>query len=153
MPPTHNLRFNTRYWIHCHSNLKVSRTKIENLKWQIMRDINCVTFEKFATSLIQKLKILGKKLIWSQYLDLQFLLAPNILRFWTNDVTIFPKVTQLTPLLICHFRFSVHRFKKKCSQYLELNPICTTVCSEPQILHRKYDNLLECFKYINHVIC
>ena len=36
-------------------DLKVSRTKIENL---IGRDINSVTFGKFVTSLVQKLKIL-----------------------------------------------------------------------------------------------
>ena len=32
---------------------------IENLKWQIGRDINHVTFGKCVTLLVQKLKILG----------------------------------------------------------------------------------------------
>ena len=72
----------------------------------------------------------------SQYLDSQFLETPNVLSFWTNDVTNIPKVTQLMSLPICHFRFSIFvleslKFKKKgwhshwqCNQYLELNPTC-----------------------------
>ena len=36
---------------------KVSRTQIESLKWQIRRGINQVTFGKFVTLLVQKLKI------------------------------------------------------------------------------------------------
>ena len=39
--------FNSRYWLHCHSNLRISRTEIENLKWKIRRDINRATFRKF----------------------------------------------------------------------------------------------------------
>ena len=42
--------FNSRYWLHCHSNSKVSRTKIENLKSQISGDIIPLTFGKFVTS-------------------------------------------------------------------------------------------------------
>ena len=49
--------FNSRYWLHCHSNLRISRTEIENLKWQIGRDINHVAFGKLITLLVQKLKI------------------------------------------------------------------------------------------------
>ena len=56
-------------------NLRVFRTKIENLKHQIRRDIIQVTFQKFVTSLVQKLKILEKKLIFNQYLDSEFLLS------------------------------------------------------------------------------
>ena len=40
-------------------NLRFFRTNIENLKQQIGRDINRITFRKFLTSLVQKLKILG----------------------------------------------------------------------------------------------
>ena len=64
-----------------------SMTKIENRKWQIGKDINFVTFRKFVTSLVQKLKILGKKLVCGQYLDLQILETPNILSFSTNNVS------------------------------------------------------------------
>ena len=39
-------------------NLRVSRTKIENLKQQIKRDINHITFRKFVTLLVEKLKVL-----------------------------------------------------------------------------------------------
>ena len=47
--------------------------EIENLKQQTGRDINHVTFRNFVPLFIQKFKILGKKLICSQCLDLQFL--------------------------------------------------------------------------------
>ena len=40
-----------------------------------------------------KLKILGRELTCSQYIDGQFLLSPNILSFWTYDVTNFSKVS------------------------------------------------------------
>ena len=43
-------------------NLRVSRTKIYNLKRQIGGDIIPLTFRKFVTSLVQKLKILGNKI-------------------------------------------------------------------------------------------
>ena len=42
-------------------NLRVSKAKIENLKWWISGDIIPPTFRKFVTFLVQKLKILGKK--------------------------------------------------------------------------------------------
>ena len=42
-------------------NLKVSRMKIENLKQQISGDIILLTFGKFETLVVQKLKILGRK--------------------------------------------------------------------------------------------
>ena len=42
-------------------NLRISRAKIENLKWWIGGDIIPLTFGKFVTLLVQKLKMLGKK--------------------------------------------------------------------------------------------
>ena len=39
--------------------LRVSRTNIEHVTQQIGRDINRITFRKFVTPLVQKLKILG----------------------------------------------------------------------------------------------
>ena len=42
-------------------NLKVSRAKIENLKWRIGGDIIPLTFGKFVTLLVKKLKSLRKK--------------------------------------------------------------------------------------------
>ena len=56
--------FNSRYWLHCHSNFMFSTTKIENLKWQFSGVINFITFGKFVTSLVQKLKILGE---WTDF--------------------------------------------------------------------------------------
>ena len=59
---TAKVKFNSRYWVHCqwlYYPLRVSKIKIENWKWQIGTDINRVTFGKFLTSLVQKLKILG----------------------------------------------------------------------------------------------
>ena len=41
--------FNSRYWLHCHSNSRVSRIKIENLKQQIGGDIIPLIFGKFVT--------------------------------------------------------------------------------------------------------
>ena len=104
-------------------------TKIENLKQQIWRDINHVTFTKYVTSFVQKLKILGVyKNCMSRY-QLQIQFVPSILNFWTNNVTYFPKVTQLMSFPVCHFRFSIFvlatlRFEWQCSQYFELNATC-----------------------------
>ena len=42
-------------------NLKVSRAKIENPKQRIGGDIIPLTFGKFVTLSVQKLKILGRK--------------------------------------------------------------------------------------------
>ena len=47
--------FNSRYRLHCDSNLRVSRTKFENFRWQFGKDINFITFGKFGTSCSQKL--------------------------------------------------------------------------------------------------
>ena len=73
--PIHNsytqVGFNSRHWLHCHSNSWVSRTKIENLKWQIGGDIIPLTFEKFVTSLSQKLKILRENKNWQSMYWLQ----------------------------------------------------------------------------------
>ena len=76
-------------------NLKISRTKIGNLKWQIERDINPVTFAKFVTSLVQKLKILGfyKNCKSSYWLQVSFL--PPTMKLHQGNV--------FTP--VCH---SVH---------------------------------------------
>ena len=51
----------------------------------------------------------------------------NILSFWTNNVTNFPKVIRLMSLPICCFRFSIFvletlKFEWQCNQYLQLNP-------------------------------
>ena len=75
-------------------NLRVFRTKIGNLKQQIRKDIIQVNyFRKFVTSLVQKLKILGKK--WF------------VVSTLTDDVTNFLKVSRIMSLLICHFTFSI----------------------------------------------
>ena len=100
-------------------------------KWQIGEDIIALTSRQFVTSLVQKLKILEKKLICSHYLDWQFLLSLNILSFWTYDVTNFPKVSEIMSPPIYHIRFSIYvletlKFERQCSQYLELNPTCGT---------------------------
>ena len=118
-------------------NLRVSRAKIENLKWQFGGDIIPLTFRKFVTLLVQKLKILGKKLTCSQYLDWQFLLSPNILSFWIYDVTNFPKINRIISPPIRHFRFSISVIEtfelgRQCSQYLKLNPTCGLATSHQQ---------------------
>ena len=38
-----------------------SMLKIKNLKWQFGEDVYFVTFEKFVTLVVQKLKIIGKQ--------------------------------------------------------------------------------------------
>ena len=86
-----------RYWLHCQwLYIVLSRTKIGNLKWQIGRDINPVTFGKFVTSLVQKLKILGfyKNCKSSYWLQVSFL--PPATKLQQGNV--------FTP--VCH---SVHR--------------------------------------------
>ena len=52
--------FNSWYWLHCHWSLRVSSTKIKNLRWQLSGAIIQVTFGKSSTSLVQQLK---KKLV------------------------------------------------------------------------------------------
>ena len=54
---------------------------MENLKQQIRRDINQVTFGKFVTSLVQKLKILGVYKIVNQGTDYKSKFLSNILKF------------------------------------------------------------------------
>ena len=78
------VEFNLRYWLNFRSNLRVPGHKFKIWKNRIGIDINGVTFGKFVTSLVQRLKTLSKKLICIQYLDVCF---------WTNDVTNFPKLT------------------------------------------------------------
>ena len=48
------VRFNSKYWLHCHSNVIVYRTKSESLRWQVGEDIHFITFEKYVTSLVKK---------------------------------------------------------------------------------------------------
>ena len=113
-------------------NLRVSQAIIKNLKWRISGDNIPITFGKFATLLVQKLKILGKKLTCSQYRHWQFLLSLNIINFWTYDVTNFPKVSKIMSPWIHYFRFSISvletlELEWQCSQYLELNPTCDIV--------------------------
>ena len=80
-------------------NLRVFRTKIENLKWQIGRDIIPLSFWKFVTSKVKKLKILrGNK-------NCEFRYWLHIMLFWNNDFTNFLKVTSIMFLLIYHFQF------------------------------------------------
>ena len=45
--------FHSRYWLYCHSNLRVSRT---NLRWLFREDIKFITFRTFETSLVKQLK-------------------------------------------------------------------------------------------------
>ena len=54
---------------------------MENLKQQIRRDINQVTFGKFVTSLVQKLKILGVYKIVNQGTDYKSKFLSNLLKF------------------------------------------------------------------------
>ena len=100
-------------WLHrpCFFNLRVSRINCENLKQQIRRDINCVTFRKYITLLIQKLKLIW--LTTNHFLNLISYV------FCSNDVTNFLNAT----LLICHFRFKIivlttTKFECQCSHYL-----------------------------------
>ena len=48
--------FNSKYWLHCYSSFRVTRPKIENLRWQFGDDIDFITYRTFVTSLVQKLK-------------------------------------------------------------------------------------------------
>ena len=58
--PSTQVGFNSWYWLHCHSSLKVSSRAIENLRWQLSGEMIWVIFEKCVTSLFQQLK---KKLV------------------------------------------------------------------------------------------
>ena len=56
--------------------------------------------------------------IVQQGTDYQPVYSHLFLSFWTNDVTNFPKVTQIISPLNCHLRFSIvvletFKFKKK----------------------------------------
>ena len=96
--------FNWRYWLHCHSNSRVSWMIIENLKWRIGGDIIPLTFGKFVTSYIQKLEILrDNKNCQSMY--------------WLQCYK-FSKVSRIISPPIHHSRFSIfaletHKFKMK----------------------------------------
>ena len=48
--------FNSWYWLHCHSSLRISRTTIENLRCQLCGEIIRVIFRKFVISLGKQLK-------------------------------------------------------------------------------------------------
>ena len=65
----------------------------------------------------QKLKILKQTKTVSQSTDYKSVFFPNILRFETNDVPNYPKVSRLMSPPICHFIFLIFvletvRFKK-----------------------------------------
>ena len=95
-------------------SLRITRTKIKNLRWEVFGDIIQVTFCKFVTSK------LANKLICNKYLDSYF---------QTDNVTHFPKVMKLMSSSNCHLNFSIFvletlKFECQCSQYLEFNPIC-----------------------------
>ena len=107
--------FNSRYWLYCHPNLRVSRTKIENLRCQVGENINFITFGKLVTLLVQKLKKkCAHKNCESRYW-LQISLFTFFLKFlgqWCY------KFSEGYPPLICHLIFSIFvlgtlKFKKK----------------------------------------
>ena len=87
--------FNSRYWLHCQRlylpflNLRVSRTKIENLRWQFGEEINCVIFGKFVTSLVQTLMLLGVHKNGSQGSDYKSVCLLNM--FWPMMLQNFQK--------------------------------------------------------------
>ena len=95
--------FNSRYLLHCHSSSRVSRTKIENLKWRISGDIIQLSFRKFVTSQVQKLKILRDNNNCQSRYWLQVSFFHNILCFWTNNVTNFQKDSRI--IVILDFKF------------------------------------------------
>ena len=115
---TTQVGFNSRCWLHCHSHLRVSRTKIEKLRLQFGEDINFITFRKFVTLLVQqpKNKYIHKNFSTKHWLPIG--LFTFFLKFWTNDVTDFPKVTFIISPKNCHLRFSIvvletFKYKKK----------------------------------------
>ena len=109
--PIAQIGFNSRYWLYCNLSLRVSRTKIKNLRWQVSEDINFITCGKFVTSLVQKLK---KKMCSRNYESRYWLQISLFTFFLTN----FLKVTWIISPLTCHLRFSIFvletfKFKKK----------------------------------------
>ena len=124
--------FNSRCWLHCQLFLLEFKS-LQDKNWQSQSTNRwrhySANLPKICDIIGPKLKILGKKLICSQYLDWQFLLSLNILSFWTYDVTNFPKISEIMSPPICHFRFLIFvletlKFEWQCSQYLELNLTC-----------------------------
>ena len=99
--------FNSWYWLHCHSSLRVSSTIIENLRWQPSGEIIQVTFGKSSTLLVQQLKkkLVHKSCATGYWLPLS--LFKFFLKFWTNDVEDFPKVTWIIFPPSCHLRFLI----------------------------------------------
>ena len=100
--------FNSRYWLHCHSNLRVSRTNTVNLRWQFGEDINVITFGRFVTLLVPqcKKKCVHKNCVTKYWLPIS--LFTFLHKFW--DQIISPPN--------CHLRFSIvvpetFKFKKK----------------------------------------
>ena len=63
-----------------------------------------MTFEKFVTSSVQKVKILGVQKSVIQGADYKSVCLPNVLSFCTNNLTNLPKVTKLMTSPNCHFR-------------------------------------------------
>ena len=82
----HRFGFNARYWLHCHSSLRVSRTKIGNLKWQNGGNIILLTVGNFVTPSIQKLQILSDNKNCQSRYWLQVSYFPNILTFWRPNM-------------------------------------------------------------------
>ena len=75
--------------------------------------------------------------MWINWLVVSTLLHQSVyshffFRFWTNDVTNFPKVTSVISPPTCHLRFLIfvletfnsRRKDWQCSQYLTLYPTC-----------------------------
>ena len=73
--------------------LRVSKTTIKYLRWQLGGEITWGTFGKFVTLLVQQLKKRIVHKIVQQCTDYHSVYSNIFLRFWTNDVTKFPKVT------------------------------------------------------------
>ena len=100
------VRFNSWYWLHCHSSLRISSTKIKNLRWQLSGEITQVTFGTFVTSLVQQLekKCVHYNCTTKYWLSIRFFTF--FLNFVTSDVTDFLN-TQIIYVLNCHLRFSI----------------------------------------------
>ena len=92
--PKTQVGFNSRYWLHCHSNWRVSVTTIENLRWQLGKDIKFITLGKFVTLLVKNLRKNVLTKIVQQSTNYQSVYSHFFLSFGTNDVTHFPKITE-----------------------------------------------------------
>ena len=118
------------HWIQCNPFVAAKNCSHSRTVWTGLKGYEKHRSDSIVTSLDQKLKILGayNDCELSYRLQICFVL-PNILGFWTNDVTHFPKGTIITTFQICHFRVSIFvletfKLEWQCSQGLELNPTC-----------------------------